>query len=104
MSYQPSYLMAFLCAVGGFMGYSKTGSIPSLVAGVGVGSLYGYAGYLIHHHRPYGIETAIGASVLLAGAMVPRAIKTNFQKPVPAVMSVLSLVAGAFFIKKLLEQ
>lgn len=86
------------------MGYSKTGSVPSLVAGVGVGSLYGYAGYLIHHHRPYGIETAIGASVLLAGAMVPRAIKTNFQKPVPAVMSVLSLVAGAFFIKKLLEQ
>lgn len=88
----------------GFIGFSKTGSVPSLVAGVGVGSVYGYAGYLIHHHRPYGIETAIGASVLLAGAMVPRAIKTNFQKPVPAVMSVLSLVAGAFFIKKLLEK
>ncbi|KAI7875814.1 hypothetical protein K492DRAFT_182350 [Lichtheimia hyalospora FSU 10163] len=86
MSYQPSYLMAFLCAVGGIIGFSKTGSVPSLVAGVSVGSVYGYAGYLIHHHRPYGIETAIGASVLLAGAMVPRAIKTNY-KPVPTVIA-----------------
>lgn len=77
--------------------------MPSLVAGVGVASMYGFAGYLIKENRDYGHETAVAASAILAGAMLPRAIKSGFKKPVPAALSVISLAAGAYYVKKVIE-
>ncbi|KAL9544177.1 hypothetical protein MBANPS3_007755 [Mucor bainieri] len=101
MSHHPSYTLAGLCAVGGVAGFAKTRSIPSLVAGLGVGALYGAAGYLIQQNRDYGHETAVAASTLLGGAMIPRALKT--RKPVPIALSVISLAAGGYYVKKVIE-
>ncbi|EGX49618.1 hypothetical protein AOL_s00078g107 [Orbilia oligospora ATCC 24927] len=80
------------------MGFARTGSIPSLVAGVGIGAMYGYSGYLLKKNANYGIELAILASLVLGGAMIPRAIKT--RKPLPIAMSVLAITGGAYYIKK----
>jgi len=85
----PAYILGALTAGGGTFGYVKTGSIPSVVAGVTVGSLYIVGGYRIQNRLPYGVELALLASVILAGSSIPRAIKA--QKPLPIGLSVLAL-------------
>ncbi|KAK6330238.1 hypothetical protein TWF730_004733 [Orbilia blumenaviensis] len=97
----PAFTLAALCAFGGTMGFIRTGSIPSLAAGLGIGAMYGYSGYLLKKNANYGIELAIVASLVLGGAMIPRAIKT--RKPLPIAMSVLALTGGAYYIKKYRE-
>ena len=41
--------LAGVCTVGGLMGYMKSRSMISLVAGAGVGALYAAAGYMIQN-------------------------------------------------------
>uniref|UniRef100_A0A1D1ZEG7 UPF0136 membrane protein YJR085C n=1 Tax=Anthurium amnicola TaxID=1678845 RepID=A0A1D1ZEG7_9ARAE len=101
MSHHPSYTMAVICTIGGIAAYSKARSIPSLIAGVGIGTLYGIAGYVIKKNKDYGYETAFAASTILAGSMVPRAIKT--KKSIPLSLGVLSVGVGAYYAKKIYE-
>ncbi|PSN69685.1 hypothetical protein BS50DRAFT_446732, partial [Corynespora cassiicola Philippines] len=82
-------VLGALTAGGGVTGYVRTGSIPSVAAGVTVGSLYLLGGYRIKNRASYGVELALLASIVLAGSSIPRAIKT--QKPLPAGLSVLAL-------------
>ncbi|PHH87793.1 hypothetical protein CDD83_8393 [Cordyceps sp. RAO-2017] len=83
-----AYALAALTAGGGLMGYVRTRSTPSLVAGSAVGLLYGLGGYRLQNRQPYGIELGLLASVILGGSAIPRAIR--LRKPVPIVLSVLS--------------
>jgi len=85
----PAYLIGALTAGGGTFGYIKTGSIPSVVAGVTVGTLYLLGGYRIQTKQSYGVELALLASIILAGSSIPRALKS--QKPLPAGLSLLAL-------------
>ncbi|KAI8333159.1 transmembrane proteins 14C-domain-containing protein [Chlamydoabsidia padenii] len=101
MSHHTAYSMSALCVTGGIAGFARTRSLPSLVAGVGLGGLYGAAGYLIQENANYGHELAVGTSVLLTGAMLPRAIKT--RKPLPIVLAITSLAAGAYYTKKVID-
>ncbi|OCT44571.1 hypothetical protein CLCR_06382 [Cladophialophora carrionii] len=102
MSENPAYILSALTSVGGITGYVRTGSIPSIAAGLTVGFLYGLGGYRISKRQPYGVELALLASVLLAGSSVPRAIRTG--KPLPAGLSVLAatglFVYGRAFLAK----
>ncbi|KAK8164194.1 upf0136 domain-containing protein [Phyllosticta citrichinensis] len=83
-----AYVLATLTAGGGITGYARTGSIPSIAAGLTVGSLYGLGGYRMANRQPYGVELALLASVVLAGSSIPRAIKT--AKPLPIGLSLLA--------------
>lgn len=83
-----AYILASLTAGGGTMGYVRTGSVPSIAAGVSVGALYALGGYRISNRQPYGVELALLASVVLAGSSVPRAIKSG--KPLPIGLSLLA--------------
>jgi len=85
----PAYILGALTAGGGVTGYVRTGSVPSIAAGVTVGVLYGLGGLRIQNRQPYGIELALLASVILAGSSIPRAIRS--QKPLPLGLSVLAL-------------
>jgi uncharacterized membrane protein (UPF0136 family) len=85
----------------GVVGYTRTRSVPSLVAGVGIGAMYGTAAYIIKENRYYGHETALTASVILAGSMVPKAFKT--KKPFPITLAILSTATGIYYTKKIIN-
>ncbi|KAJ2612662.1 hypothetical protein H4S08_002597 [Coemansia sp. RSA 1365] len=101
MSHHTAYSMAGICAVGGAIGYAKGRSIPSLVAGVGIGAVYCYAGLRIQKNQEYGHELALAASSLLLFAMGPKALRT--RAPVPVVMSTLGTASAAYYSKKSYE-
>ncbi|CAO2656882.1 Nn.00g056850.m01.CDS01 [Neocucurbitaria sp. VM-36] len=81
-------ILGALTAGGGITGYVRTGSVPSVAAGVTVGALYILGGLRIQQRASYGVELALLASVVLAGSSIPRAIKSG--KPLPIGLSVLA--------------
>ncbi|KAI4205620.1 MAG: hypothetical protein LQ346_001404 [Caloplaca aetnensis] len=83
-----AFILAALTAGGGITGYARTGSIPSIAAGVTVGALYGLGGLRVRNRQPYGLELALAASFILAGSSFPRAVKT--MKPLPIGLSVVA--------------
>ncbi|KAJ8127791.1 hypothetical protein O1611_g5846 [Lasiodiplodia mahajangana] len=84
-----AYVLGALTAGGGTMGYIRTGSVPSIAAGVTVGLLYGLGGYRMQTRQSYGVELALLASIVLGGSSIPRAIR--LRKPVPTVLSLVSV-------------
>ncbi|KIK61631.1 hypothetical protein GYMLUDRAFT_199128 [Collybiopsis luxurians FD-317 M1] len=92
MSAYPAYTMGGLSVVGGIAGFARRRSIPSLVAGVGVGALYLYSADNIRKGTNNGLEGALGASALLLLSSLPRVAKG----PVPLLLTVTS-AASAFY-------
>ncbi|KAF8518984.1 transmembrane proteins 14C-domain-containing protein [Hysterangium stoloniferum] len=91
----PAYLVGTLCIVGGVTGFARTRSIPSIVAGVGVGALYLWSANRIRKGSNNGVEGAIAASAVLLLSSLPRASKG----PIPAMLTVASASAGAYYGK-----
>ncbi|KAJ4345505.1 uncharacterized protein N0V89_011637 [Didymosphaeria variabile] len=81
-------ILGALTAGGGITGYVRTGSVPSVAAGVSVGTLYILGALRIRNAQPYGVELGLLASIVLAGSSFPRALKT--QKPLPIGLSLLA--------------
>lgn len=98
----PSYILGALTASGGIMGYARTQSLPSIIAGCTVGSLYALGGYRTQNHEPYGVELSLLASIVLGGSSIPRAIR--LRKPVPMVLSILATVGALIFGNGLYQQ
>ncbi|RYP24044.1 hypothetical protein DL765_000772 [Monosporascus sp. GIB2] len=90
-----AYVLGALTASGGTIGFVKTGSVPSIAAGLTVGLLYGLGGYRIQSRQPWGVELALLASVVLGGSSIPRAVRLG--KPVPTVLSVISVFGMVMF-------
>ncbi|KAJ3536082.1 hypothetical protein NMY22_g6192 [Coprinellus aureogranulatus] len=97
MSAYPAYTMGGLCIIGGVTGFARTRSVPSLVAGVGVGLLYLWSADAIRKGTNNGIEGALGASALLLLSSIPRVAKG----PVPLVLAVTSASTGFYYGKTL---
>ncbi|PSR99412.1 transmembrane proteins 14C-domain-containing protein [Coniella lustricola] len=91
----PSYVLAALTASGGILGYTRTRSLPSIIAGCSVGLLYALGGYRIQNAEPYGVELSLLASVVLGGSAIPRAIR--LRKTVPMVLSLLATFGMVLF-------
>ncbi|KAI9197457.1 transmembrane proteins 14C-domain-containing protein [Polychytrium aggregatum] len=102
MSHHPAYTLSGLCAVGGVVGYARTRSKPSLIAGLAFAALFGASGYLIQSNQDWGVELASASSAILTSAMLPRAIKT--RKPVPAGLALVGVAGLGYYGKKLYEQ
>ncbi|KAK7749655.1 hypothetical protein SLS53_000233 [Cytospora paraplurivora] len=85
------------------MGYVKGGSKPSLIAGVGLGTSYALAGYLLKENKNYGAETALGSSIALFAAASSRCIKTKWKAPVPLGLFATGGLATYYFLKKYKE-
>ncbi|CAN8099316.1 unnamed protein product [Discula destructiva] len=90
-----SYVLGGLTSVGGTVGYLKTRSLPSIIAGWSVGLLYILGGYRQQNGEPYGVELSLLASFVLGGSSIPRAIR--LRKTVPTVLSVLATFGMVLF-------
>ncbi|KAL1985629.1 hypothetical protein VTN96DRAFT_7609 [Rasamsonia emersonii] len=80
--------LSLLTSVGGVIGYARTGSVPSIAAGLSVGALYLLSLLRLRNGQPYGEELGLLASTVLGGSSIPRAIK--LRKPVPVGLSILA--------------
>ncbi|OAT09028.1 UPF0136 domain-containing protein [Blastomyces gilchristii SLH14081] len=80
--------LSVLTSCGGIIGYARTGSIPSIAAGLSVGALYALSYYRLQGQQSFGEELSLIASTVLAGSAIPRALKT--RKPVPIGLSILA--------------
>ncbi|KGO47471.1 Uncharacterized protein family UPF0136, Transmembrane [Penicillium expansum] len=82
-------VLFLLTSLGGIIGYARTGSLPSIIAGVSVGLVYLLSFLRLRAGQSYGEELGLLASAVLGGSSIPRVIKTG-GKPVPLVLSVLA--------------
>ncbi|KAL4448198.1 hypothetical protein ABPG75_005417 [Micractinium tetrahymenae] len=88
--------MAALVAAGGASGYAQTGSVPSMVAGLGIGMLFSAGGWQINSGRPdVGHPLSLAASLALLGAMAPRFAKTRKVWPA-GVMSLAGALSAVY--------
>ncbi|KAJ5911607.1 uncharacterized protein N7473_000910 [Penicillium subrubescens] len=88
-------LLSLLTSLGGAIGYARTGSIPSIAAGLSVGALYLLSFLRLRAGQSYGEEIGLLASTVLGGSSIPRAIKSG--KPVPVGLSVLATFGVVVF-------
>ncbi|KAI0258934.1 hypothetical protein BC834DRAFT_670409 [Gloeopeniophorella convolvens] len=93
MSAIPALIMGTSCIVGGATSFARTRSIPSVVAGVGIGTLYLYSGEHLRSPTTRGPEAALGASALLLATSLPRAARG----PVPAMITLMATATGAYY-------
>lgn len=77
-----------LIAILGYLGYHQAGSIVSLYAGVGLGSLLTISAVLMFFDLLFSAYTALLLTLLLTGTFAIRYSVT--QKGMPAILAVLS--------------
>jgi uncharacterized membrane protein (UPF0136 family) len=70
-----------LVAAGGAMGYAKARSVPSLIAGVTFGALYGLSTLWMEPYQTSGNAAAVLVSVILAAAMGRRFLASGKVMP-----------------------
>lgn len=100
MAHHLAFSLAALTTFGGAIGFAKTKSVPSLAGGGLLGAMFLTSGYLMQNNKDYGLEMAAGTSGFMTAIMLPRAIK---GKPLPIVLSVVGLVSGIYYGRKLME-
>ncbi|KAJ7148465.1 transmembrane proteins 14C-domain-containing protein [Mycena crocata] len=79
----PAFAMGGLCIAGGVAGFARTRSVPSLVAGVGVGAVYLWVGDRIRRGEDNGLEGAVAASTLTLASTASRLLRTRTLAPGP---------------------
>ncbi|KAL6047771.1 hypothetical protein QOT17_021450 [Balamuthia mandrillaris] len=93
----PTYALGALVAGGGIMGFKKARSWPSLISGLGFGTLFVLSGELMRkpESATTGKVTSFASSILLTSAMYQRFTKTRALFPAGA-MCGLGVVATVY--------
>lgn len=97
MAHHIGMTMSGLCAAGGVIGYARAKSLPSLIAGISLASVFGTSSYLIKNNKDHGFLLGSVGSSVLALAMTSRAVKTRSAVPVTlAALGYTSLIYYGF--------
>lgn len=92
-----AYLLGSLSLTGALMAYINKGSVPSLVAGSSVSTIYFAAGYLLSKGYFSGLIVALSASLVLLFAGLGRCVATNFEKFVPLSLALGGLLSTLYY-------
>ena len=84
-------IFGVLTIVGGIIGYTTKGSMPSIIAGSISGILLLVGAFLLPNNAAAGLAVAGIVSILLAGRFIPAFMKTGDLMPA-GMMSVLSAI------------
>lgn len=113
MCIQPIFnVFCILGSAGGIIGFLRKRSVPSLIAGVGLGSLYAISGALVEGRLSIpgsfslddinsGYALGLFASAVLTLSMGKRTAKSI--KPVPTSLFLVGALASSFYAKKLYD-
>ncbi len=93
-----AFVIGAINAIGGIIGFTKSGSNASLIAGTTFGVLFSAAGLLIGQRNIMGARIAVVSSLALLGAMGPKALRT--KAPVPVLMVILGLSGLIVYAQK----
>ncbi|KAF9652804.1 hypothetical protein BDM02DRAFT_3126235 [Thelephora ganbajun] len=93
MSEIPALAAGFLSLIGGVIGFARKRSVPSLIGGLSVGGLYIWSGLALQNGQPYGLEGALGSSILLFLSSAPRFPKGS----VPKILALASASATVYY-------
>jgi len=93
MSEIPALTVGAFSLIGGVVGFARKRSVPSLLGGLSVGGLYIWSGLALQNRQPYGLEGALGSSVLLFLSSAPRFL----SGPVPKLLSLTSASAAVYY-------
>jgi uncharacterized membrane protein (UPF0136 family) len=94
MSCHLANMVGATCLVGGLIGYFKSGSMASLIAGSTFGSLYFYAAHLINNKSSKAKLFIVLVSLVLCSSMTKKALS---GKPVPVLLVTLGGLSGAYY-------
>ena len=92
--------MALVAATGGALGWTRTGSRISLIAGLGIGALFVAAAGLTARsgYTSMGLCLGTATSSLLAWRMAMRALKTNKSPMFPVTVAILSAATAVYSV------
>lgn len=105
LSFAKIYFLAFalLTAAGGIMGYVKSQSTPSLIAGVVSGLLLAAGGLLIPQKPLVGLGMTLVVSLLLLGKFLPAVMKGSASMaamPMTVLSAAGTLVAVVSLVRR----
>eukprot|EP00048_Salpingoeca_helianthica_P015666 m.227893 g.227893 ORF g.227893 m.227893 type:complete len:101 (+) comp17353_c0_seq1:34-336(+) len=90
----PNLAAAALFALGGAIGFTKKGSVPSLVAGLTSGGILTYFSHQASHgNAKFGHQGALVVTVAMALMMGNRAFRSGKFMPAGLVASIAALAA-----------
>ena len=107
---QPAYALASplggIVTIGGVIGFVNNGSLPAMLAGVGLGTGLLASGYCIENPQSTGIQpklshgAACGLSWVVMSAMIPRAMR---RQRTGMVMTIFSTLTTTYHAKLTLD-
>ena len=86
------FIFGILTIAGGIMGYVKSGSVASVVAGSISGALLLVAGYLLKDKTTAGLILGLVVSLALEARFLPAFVRTHAMMPA-GMMSILCTIA-----------
>ncbi|EMR11365.1 hypothetical protein PNEG_00392 [Pneumocystis murina B123] len=95
-----SSILALSLYIGGLTGYIRKRSIPSLVAGTAIGTMYGCSSILLHYRLSPGYQLALFTSSLLTTTSIIRLYKSGI-KPLPTILGLVGILTTGYYSKKL---
>jgi uncharacterized membrane protein (UPF0136 family) len=96
-----SFFLGWLIFGGGVVGYTKAGSLPSLIAGIILGGALLTATYLLLNNNRIGLYVAAGTTALVWLKFAPEFKTSGDLFPAGLLAAVSTWVLGAFIVNEI---